>query len=410
MREIPEEPEDYTPAPTDRFVLALWCDLSLSTGYSINERESTVALLDAFPERVRVVCPRPAFPDTFHDPRIDYVYNHQRHSPLHYPRFVGSQRRRITELVKQCSASAVIFRIGPFPLVAALTIRSGTPVILKGFRGYVPVGPQRKRVGRRVSAVGAEVLYRYISRRCVGADVESPGYAEWLATRFPIGLDRMRIVSNGANTDVFRPGDKQECRRKFGWERFRHVIGYVGAIDSLRCISDLVEAALQLRDIPDLGVVIVGKGPLAEPLQQLVKSAGLEDRVLFPGFLPYHEIPQVISAFDMAVDLTRVAFEVGGRVLFGSYSQKIAQYLACGVPVVAWDTPDTRFLEEEGVGRTVPVTEPPGVAKVLREVVQAQQDGRLHRDQVRAYACRALSTDVIARKRMEYWESLASAR
>src|SRR5690606_981517 len=105
-----------------RFVVVLECDLSLNTGYSINERESAVALLDHFPGRVRVICPAPAAPAVFHDQRIDYVRDHRRYNPLAYVLFLRAVAERLARVCREIDPAAVVFRLGPLPIIPALTV------------------------------------------------------------------------------------------------------------------------------------------------------------------------------------------------------------------------------------------------------------------------------------------------
>jgi glycosyltransferase involved in cell wall biosynthesis len=223
---------------------------------------------------------------------------------------------------------------------------------------------------------------------------------------FPIEPEQMRVIPNGANTSFFTPQDRLASRRKFGWDRFTKVIGYVGAMDSLRCADAVVKAAVRLRDVPGLLFVLVGGGPLEGALRDEIRREGLDDRVLLPGFFPYDDVPAVISALDIALDLTRVSLKVGDREFFGSFSQKIAQYLACGVPVVAWETPDTIYLDAARIGGTVPIGDLDALERTIRELLAREEAGDGAGARARSYAVEQLSAEVIARRRMEYWEQL----
>jgi glycosyltransferase involved in cell wall biosynthesis len=60
-----------------------------------------------------------------------------------------------------------------------------------------------------------------------------------------------------------------------------------------------------------------------------------------------------MRVLDVSVDLTLVAMEVDGKVLESSCSQKSLQYLACGLPVVAWDLEGNQYLRDERLGELV---------------------------------------------------------
>jgi glycosyltransferase involved in cell wall biosynthesis len=391
------------------FVLAVEYDLSLTTGYSINEREATVALLNHFGDRIRVIAPRPAHPDAFSDSRIHYVRNHDRHHPARYPPFVLEFRRKLRELLAERPAAAVIFRLGPFPVLPALTLRSGVPVILRTLEGHSLFVREDRRPFRRLVSRGAAPLYRFVTERCLGADIESHAYGRWLPSMFPIAPAKMRIVPNGANTAFFSPQNRLAARKKYGWEGFDHIVGYVGAMDSLRCADAIVKAAVRLRDVPRLLFVLVGGGPLEGAIREEVSREGLTDRVVLPGFFPYDEVPAVMSALDIALDLTRVPLVVEGQEFFGSFSQKIAQYLACGVPVIAWETPDTTFLDEAEIGATVAIGDLDRLAIAIRKLLGADAPLRAAGARARRYAVERLSSEMIARTRIDFWDQLVGS-
>ncbi len=392
------------------FVVVLEFDLSLSTGYSINERESAVALLDQYPNRVRVICPAPAHPEVFEDPRIDYVRDHGRHKPLRYARFLWELRGKVGSITRSVPRSVLVFRLGVLPIVPALTVRDGIPVILKKFAGYQMFSPEQRSWKKRMVRPVAASLYRYVAQRCLGADIESYAYGAWLPHMFGVDRAKLLVVPNAANTARFVPMDRDECRRRLGWHRFDYLIGYVGSFDELRCIGALLEAAQPvLRNLPKLGLVLVGSG-LSSEIESQIERSGLQDRILRPGFMPYDTMPSVINALDIGIDLSRVPFTVHSSTIYGSYSQKIAQYLACGVPALAWETEDTIFLDQEGVGRTVKLGDLPQLSATIEQMLAEGREDPGRRERARVFACERLSARSIAVRRMEFWERLVRGK
>jgi len=119
----------------------------------------------------------------------------------------------------------------------------------------------------------------------------------------------------------------------------------------------------------------------------------------------YKDVPTYITAFDVAVDLSLIPMQVAEKTIPASYSQKIPQYLSCGVPVIAWDTVDTRFLKQRKIGEVVPHGETEKLSKAinkclhesLREKVQITQ-------RCREYALEHFSVEVLTEKRMRLWQ------
>ncbi len=231
-------------------------------------------------------------------------------------------------------------------------------------------------------------------------------YIEWL--HFKYGIDREKIcpIPNGANIDFFYPQGGNACKVELGFDRFDKIVGYVGALASLRNLDDLIRCIWKIQDIGHVGLVLVGSGPDRDMLESLVRLLGLEKHVVFAGAIPYHEVPKYMNTFDVALDFTLVPMRVNDNTLYGSYSQKIPQYLSCGLPVVAWDTPDTQFLKQHEIGDTIPVGNMGSLAPVIKRLLA--MDGsryeQLH-SRARAYAEAHFSSQVLAARRIAFWQS-----
>ena len=152
--------------------------------------------------------------------------------------------------------------------------------------------------------------------------------------------------------------------------------------------------------------LMLGHGSSLEPFRNRVKAAGMEGRILFPGFVPNREIPEWISAMDLAADMTAVAFTLRGETVHGSYSQKIPQYLACGVPVLAWDLPDTCFLRQHGIGFLASLQDPDSLRKTVEAALnEAESERAARKRRAREYAVKHLSCDVLASMRLRLWRA-----
>ena len=105
------------------------------------------------------------------------------------------------------------------------------------------------------------------------------------------------------------------------------VIGYVGALQSIRLDVDLLEHIATQR--PDWSIVLVG------PEDDVFKSSKLHGikNVHFLGGKPPETLPAYINAFDVCLNP-----QIVNQVTIGNYPRKIDEYLAMGKPVVATNT------------------------------------------------------------------------
>jgi len=90
----------------------------------------------------------------------------------------------------------------------------------------------------------------------------------------------------------------------------------------------------------DAHFVIIGF-PNIERYRALARELGIAERVTFPGRIPYDEVPVWLSLGELALEPKMSATEAAGKVL---------NYMALGLPVVAFDLPVMHeYLGEYGV-------------------------------------------------------------
>jgi glycosyltransferase involved in cell wall biosynthesis len=178
-------------------------------------------------------------------------------------------------------------------------------------------------------------------RWCTKAFVISPGLATRLMIACPdLDPNKLAILPSGANTELFAPLPPSRCRRQLGLAPSGRYVGFVGTLLSHQGIDVLIDAAAEM-DTPPEGCtfVIIGEGPMRGPWQEAAARRGLGERFLFPGEVPYADVPTWLSAMDLCVAPYRRSAGLRSPV-------KIFDYLACGKPVVASQIPGTTDVFE----------------------------------------------------------------
>jgi glycosyltransferase involved in cell wall biosynthesis len=175
-----------------------------------------------------------------------------------------------------------------------------------------------------------------------------------------LGIPSEKIVvqHNGVNGERFAIRDRGEARARLGLPPDRLTVCYVGNLKSEKGISDLIEAMghLDQSGFRDADLVVVGDGPLAEPLRARVNSLGLSERVKFVGCRPHEEIPDWISACNA---LCLPSHREG-------CPNVVLEALAAGRPVVATAVGGVPELLHEGNGVIVPPHDPRRLAEGLK--------------------------------------------
>ncbi len=102
--------------------------------------------------------------------------------------------------------------------------------------------------------------------------VRDNGYPAEMITSVPTGIDTQR----------FAPGDKHAARANLGLDPDGHYIGIVATLRSWKGHLFLIEAFHSLA-AQDWQLLIVGEGPMREPIEAKIRELGLERRVRLVG-------------------------------------------------------------------------------------------------------------------------------
>ena len=232
-----------------------------------------------------------------------------------------------------------------------------------------------------------------------------------LAQAYHVPPARLVHIPDAVNPEWFRPWSDDE-RAEFRAKKFQlkcqtlgipaehPVIVYLGLLADYQGIEHLLEAAQQiLQRRADVHFVIMGY-PGADRYYQRAREMGIAARVEFPGRIPYEEIAQWLAVGDIAVAPKLSQSEGNGKIL---------NYMASGLPVVAFDNPVSRdYLGDDGVYA------PPGdaasfargIAQLLENRVEAKARGK----RLRARAIEKFSWDASARKIEAAYNTLLAAQ
>lgn len=147
------------------------------------------------------------------------------------------------------------------------------------------------------------------------------------------------LITNGVDTDLFKPLDGTLARKELGIDADDFVIGFSGSIERWYAIDDMIKALPLLVEYrPKTKLLIVG-GSLFTGYQNeliaMVRELGLSDHVIFTGLKPYPELPRYISCMD-ACTIPLSPPQWGNIAL----PNKFFEYSACGKPIVMRPMPD----------------------------------------------------------------------
>jgi len=183
-----------------------------------------------------------------------------------------------------------------------------------------------------------------------------------------VAPDRITVLRNGVDLDMFRPGDREAARASLGLSG-RTLLSVGHLIE--RKGNDITIAAL-LR-LSNCALLIAGEGPERARLEALVSRLGVADRVRFLGAVPHEGLRRLYVAADALV-LTSSR---------EGWPNVLLEAMACGTPVVAsaiWGNPEIVCRPEAGV--LMRTRSPEGVAEAVETLLR----GLPRRDATRAVA------------------------
>jgi len=183
-------------------------------------------------------------------------------------------------------------------------------------------------------------------RALSGADLVTavgPDLADYLSMQRP-GRPAV-VIPMAADPVGFRPMDRIECRRRMNLPPGRKFVGYCGALHKNRGIEVLFQAfdLLHHRD-PEVSLLLSGRSWKNVPLPGSACSLGYVQDDLMTTLLNCMDVLTVINR----------------ATVFGNYSYPVKLYeaMCCQIPVVATETPATRWILRDYPEFLVPPAQP----------------------------------------------------
>ena len=232
-------------------------------------------------------------------------------------------------------------------------------------------------------------------------DACTPQLVELYKSKY--SLDNIFLIENSVNTHLFRIMDRMECRQKFVLQHFKKIAGFCGGHPSLRGAKQLIEISRELLSrYPDCGILILGEDEGLDFLKRMVKDMNIEDRIIFTGKVDYSLVPEYINCFDAGIGL-----DVSDKFSYvGNASQKIRQYLSCGVPVVCAENTNISF-QKNGLAMAVDQNKNDEIFKAICYWFDTTtEQAETFRLKARHYAETNLSNEDVYNQRYEAWMSV----
>jgi glycogen(starch) synthase len=158
---------------------------------------------------------------------------------------------------------------------------------------------------------------------------------------FGLPSDKIVMVPNGVNTHVYESLEKEDLisfRKKFALPEEKIVL-YVGRLVYEKGIHVLINSIPKVLEKVNAKFIIVGSGYMKEQLLNIVRSMGLEHKVLFEGFIDEESLLRLQKCADVSVVPS----------LFEPFGIVALEAMAAKSPVVVSDTGGLSEIVDHGV-------------------------------------------------------------
>ena len=125
------------------------------------------------------------------------------------------------------------------------------------------------------------------------------------------------------------------------------VIVYMGSFFYFSGLAHALDEFAEVsKSSPNIKLLLIGGGEQDSELRQKVAALGLDEKVVFTGFISYNELPRYLKIADVAVNTLEQTL-----VANVAFPNKVLQYMAAGLPVVSTrlDGLEQTFGERAGI-------------------------------------------------------------
>jgi len=148
--------------------------------------------------------------------------------------------------------------------------------------------------------------------------------------------DRIRIIPNGINRDLFQSDGGAAARAELGLDG-KIILGFTGYLRSWHGLGRVVDLIAEHGRDLNLHFLVVGDGPARDELIERAAQRDVASRLTLVGLVERDRISHYVSAFDVALQPEVVPY---------ASPLKLFEYMTLGRAIVAPDRPNIREVLE----------------------------------------------------------------
>jgi glycosyltransferase involved in cell wall biosynthesis len=240
-----------------------------------------------------------------------------------------------------------------------LDVRS-TPVETLGFRGWL------RTLCFTLSVLIAKKFFD-------GITTITPLMKGEICEKFNINPKFVGVWSSGVSPELFNSksyvSEGEELKTKLGLSK-KFIVFYHGTFSASRGLTETIEAIHMMKHVyPEIIFFLLGNGPIANNLKDLIRTKGLKNSVVIHSPVEYVDVPKYIAMSDVCI----VPLPNHPYWRF-QCPLKLLEYLAMKKVVILTDIPAHRLIiGNESCGIYITSTNPAEIARSIMYVYQNKE-------------------------------------
>jgi teichuronic acid biosynthesis glycosyltransferase TuaC len=152
--------------------------------------------------------------------------------------------------------------------------------------------------------------------------------------KLALGIDKVEVIPNGVDLDIFRPMNKNDCRKELGWDIGKKIILFASDPQRPEKNFSLAKKATETLNIQDVKL-----------------------KVVYP--VPHKDIPLYLNAADLLLSTS----------LWEGSPNIIKEAMACNCPIVSTNVGDVKWLLDGLEGCFITTNDPRDVADKIKKAL-----------------------------------------
>lgn len=194
-----------------------------------------------------------------------------------------------------------------------------------------------------------------------------------------------------------------KVKSKYGYrpKKIKTVL-YAGLLAGGRGLFQAIETATFLDD--SYKFIFIGYGDKKAELEKKIGEKNLSDRFTILNALAVEELCELISTVDIGLCL----IENVSQSYYYSSPNKLFQYIASGVPVLASDFPEYKnIVMKNKIGEVVNPAEPKKIAQKIKNMTKAENEKK-YRKNLRGLSSKKFNWTLESVKLVEFYKEISA--